>query len=276
MKSFAAPAAFVAVLLLTACERHPAETPPPTKAAPAASTPAPPAPERPLDFKQTDAAAEVGLTLAPEIGRYPALHAMLYDREAALLKAFVIRAEADRKTDDGRFPWRRYDSQREWVLAAATPRLISLRGMWFDYTGGAHPNHGSRGLLWDARTNTEIKPAALFRADADMKTLDKAICEAVAAAKSHREGAGPLDDLFGCPKWTDTALVLAPSTEPGKIGGLTVLIDPYVVGPYAEGDYELTIPLPAFKALLSPTYAELFAGTPRSPSGADGAPSLRM
>ncbi len=46
--------------------------------------------------------------------------------------------------------------------------------------------------------------------------------------------------------------MLAPSTTPGKVGGLTALIDPYVVGPYSEGDYEVTVPASAFQALLAP------------------------
>lgn len=277
MKSFVIPGAVALVLTLGACERHPTATP--EKAAPTAPSPptprAPSAPVRPLDFKQADPAAEVGLTLSPEISRYPALHAALYDREVAELKAFAARAEADRKQNDGQFPWRSYDGQREWTLAAATSRLVSLRGSWLDYTGGAHPNHGSRGLLWDLTGETEIKPSALFRAGADMRVLDKAICDAVAVAKSHRQGASPLDDVFSCPKWSDTEFALSPSTEPGKIGGLVVLIDPYVVGSYAEGDYEVTLPLPVFRALLAPTYAEFFSGLPQSPGSPDGSPAAR-
>lgn len=278
MKSFAIHAALALALTLGACERRPAEEPgraaSPSPKAPRPITPS--APVRPLTFKQSDPAADVGLILAAEIGQYPVLHAMLYDREVAQLKAFAARAEADRKQNDGTFPWRPYDGQREWTLAAATPSLVSLRGSWFDYTGGAHPNHGSTGLLWDVKAETEIKPSALFRPGADMKVLDKAICDAVAVAKSHREGASPLDSVFGCPKWSDTELALAPSTEAGKIGGLIVLIDPYVVGSYAEGDYEVTIPLSAFRALLAPAYGGIFGGSPKSPGNPDGSPTTRI
>ncbi|MBO9710256.1 MAG: DUF3298 domain-containing protein [Caulobacter sp.] len=276
MKTFAAAplAALALVSMLAACDRKPAEAP---KAPAAASPAAPPAaPARPLTFQQADPAAKVALSLPAEIGRYPVLHTTLYDREVAQLKDFAAKAEADRKAADGQFPWRQYESQRQWFAAATTPKLVGLRALWFDYTGGAHPNHGGASLLWDAAANTEIKPAALFRPDADMKALDKAICDAVAAAKSHREGAVPLNDMFACPKWSETVLVLAPSTQADKIGGLTVLIDPYVVGPYAEGDYELTIPLSAFQGLLAPAYADAFAGAPKSPGNPDGTLSVKM
>lgn len=282
MKSPAVVPAVTLALLFTlgACERRQAPTSPSASQAmtplqaPKAQTQA--GAVRPLTFKQADPAAEVSLTLSAEIGRYPALHILLYDRETAQLKAFATKAEADRKADDGQYPWRQYAGERQWAVAAATPRLISLRGMWLDYTGGAHPNHGSSALLWDTAANKEIKPADLFRADADMKVLDKAICEAVVAAKRHREGADPLDGVFGCVKWTETTLALAPSTEAGKFGGLMILIDPYVVGSYAEGDYELIVPLSAFQSLLAPTYVDVFAGSPKSPGAPNGSLSWGM
>lgn len=274
MTRFAA-AALTLLVALAACDRQPAPASQP-QAQPPPQTPAPAVPARPLVFKQANPAADVALTLAPEISRYPAPHTALYDRETAQLKDFAVKAEADRKANDGQFPWRQYESQREWVVAAATPRLLSLRGMWFEYTGGAHPNHGAATLLWDARQNGEIKPADLFRRDADMAVLDKAICDTVTLAKQHREGAVPLDNVFGCPKWSETTITLVSSNETGKIGGLAVLIGPYVVGPYAEGDYEVIIPLSAFRSLLAPTYADAFAGAPKSSGNPDGAPTIAM
>jgi hypothetical protein len=68
--------------------------------------------------------------------------------------------------------------------------------------------------------------------------------------------------MFSCPKWNQTVLVLAPSTMPGKIGGLTVLIDPYVVGPYSEGDYEVVVPASAFQACWPPPMPARSAARP--------------
>jgi hypothetical protein len=109
-----------------------------------------------------------------------------------------------------------------------------------------------------------------------MSVIDKAICDAVAQAKTHRGGAVPLSDMFACPKWNQTVLIPAPSTMPGKIGGLTALIDPYVVGPYSEGDYEVTIPVSAFQSLLAPGYAGAFGGAPKSLGNPDGTLSVTM
>jgi hypothetical protein len=266
------------VAALGACERKSAPPPkPPAEASLTAPTAAAPAPmARPLSFDQVDEAAKVALRLPAEIASRPALHALVYDRETAGLKTFAAKAQADRKASDGKFPWRPYARQSQWFLAADSAPLTGLRALWFEDTGGAHPNHGGSTLIWDSAAKREIQPKALFRPDADMAVLDKAICDAVAQAKTHRAGATPLNEMFSCPKWNQTVLVLAPSTMPDKIGGLTVLIDPYVVGPYSEGDYEVVVPASTFQGLLAPAYAGAFGGAPKSPGNPDGTLSVRM
>lgn len=270
-------AALGLVAALAACDRKPAPPPVETPAAPTAPIAAAPAPmARPLAFDQTDTAAKVALRLPAEIANYPALHTLLYDREVAGLRTFAAKAAADHKASTGQFPWRPYNRQGQWFLAADAAPLVSLRALWFEDTGGAHPNHGGASLLWDTAANREIQPKALFREGVDMTVLDKAICDAVAQAKTRREGATPLNDMFSCPKWSQTVLALAPSAIPGKIGGLTALIDPYVVGPYSEGDYEVTVPAAAFQGLLAPAYAGAFGGAPKSPGNPDGTLSVTM
>lgn len=260
------------IAVLAACERKPAA--PAKPARPPAVVPA--GPVRPLTFEADSPAAQVGLRLPAEITAYPALHAALYDREVASLKTFAAKAQEDHKAWDGSYPWRPYARQGQWFLSAAGDRLVGLRALWFEDTGGAHPNHGGASLLWDTVTSGELQPQALFRPDVDMTVLDTAICDAVRAAKRHRQSAAPLGEMFACPRWNETVLVLAASTAPGKIGGLTAIIDPYVVGPYAEGDYEVTVPQNAFQGLLAPAYAGAFAGAPRSPGNPDGTISVRM
>jgi len=266
------------LVALGACDRKaaPSAEAPAAPSAPVAAAPAPAPTARPLAFDQTDPAAKVALRLPAEVSNYPALHAMLYNREVAGLRTFAAKAAADRKASTGQFPWRPYNRQGQWFLAAVAAPLIGLRAQWFEDTGGAHPNHGGASLLWDTGADREIQTEALFRPDADMTVLDKAICDAVALAKTHRQGAVPLNDMFSCPRWNQTVLVLAPSAIPGKIGGLTALIDPYVVGPYSEGAYEVTVPLSAFQTLLAPTYADAFGGAPKSPGNPDGTPSVTM
>ena len=43
---------------------------------------------------------------------------------------------------------------------------------------------------------------------------------------------------------------------------LMFLYDPYAIGPYAEGEYEVLLPLSAFQGAINPAYAPDFTGSP--------------
>jgi hypothetical protein len=74
---------------------------------------------------------------------------------------------------------------------------------------------------------------------------------------------GPTDPKsWACPTWTDSHAVLVPSTQPYRIGGIMFLFDPYVIGAYAEGEYDVLIPLADFQQLVAPRWAADFAGAP--------------
>jgi hypothetical protein len=93
------------------------------------------------------------------------------------------------------------------------------------------------------------------------------LCDGISQARASK-GVPPTDDgaMWPCPKWRDSNFVLTPSNTPGKIGGLTFVFDPYAIGSYAEGPYEVTVPYLAIKGVLAPTYAGEFAGSPVQPA----------
>src|SRR5690606_28469299 len=145
-----------------------------------------------------------------------------------------------------------------------TGKLLSLRRQTYEYSGGAHPNAAYGSVLWDKALKRILEPAQLFRTGADLSTLDQALCEVVNAARRERSpGAAPLSldptGAFACPRAAQTPFVLAPSTTGGRAGGLVFLISPYIVGPWAEGGYEVVVPQSAFRGLVAPAYADEFA-----------------
>ena len=159
-----------------------------------------------------------------------------------------------------------YERRVVWSITAVTPHLISLRNAWFDDTGGAHPNHGSDVLLWDRVHNVMLLQGELFKSDVDTTVVDTLLCQATTRAKEAR--LGPTDPKrWSCPKFADGHAVMVPSTQPYRIGGMMFLFDPYTIGAYAEGDYEVLLPLTDFKSILAPAWAGDFAGSP--------APSVR-
>lgn len=256
--------ASAAMLTLAACNRD--REPGADGAAPAAPgaavTPAEAA--APLIFSEKTPFAKVELKLPDGIKAQPDLHAKVYAQEVAHLREFAEGAQAD-NTEAGA-PNVAYEQSVELSLVTETGKLLSLERTASEFTGGAHPNTVSTGVLWDKALKREIGWAEIFAKGGDFSGLDRALCAAVNAAKRERDpDAAPVTlggKMWACPRAAETPFVLAPGTTGGKAGGLTFLIGPYQVGPYAEGPYAVTVPLSAFQTLLAPAYAEEFAGAP--------------
>jgi hypothetical protein len=245
----------LAVAPLAACKRKP---------------PAPPAPPpTPLTFAQATPDATVRLAIAPAIAAWPALHQKLFNDGTAELKKDLETAKDDRGHIAGEgLPNPAYEHELTWSVAARTPRLVSLKGTWMSYTGGAHPNSGFRTLLWD--TNSASGPIdrseLLAPPGAGDATVQAALCDAIHQARIAK-GVGPDEDpsMWPCPKWRDSDFVLERSGVPGKFGGFTFVFDPYSIGSYAEGPYEVTVHYTVIKNVLAPTYANEFSGGPVHP-----------
>jgi hypothetical protein len=243
--------------------RDEAEGPAPAPAA-AAETPAEAA--APMGFENKTPWATVKLTLPVALKEQPDLHARLYAEEVRKLRQFAEGAQADR-TEAGSDPTMPpYEKTIDITLAGESGKLFSLKRTDFDWSGGAHPNTLSSGVLWDKATKRTIGAADLFRKGADLSVLDQALCSAINTAKRARVPDSAVITLGGkdlaCPHAFDTAFVLTPGTAPGKAGGLTFLIGPYQVGPYVEGAYEIAVPAAVFRSLLATAYADEFAGQP--------------
>jgi hypothetical protein len=207
--------------------------------------------------------ARTELTLPAWIDRYPELHAKLFSDGRQELMDFTKQAAGDRArlALKGVKQPSPYERRVVWSITAVTPGLVSLRDAWFDDTGGAHPDHGSEVLLWDRARNVMLLQSELFKPGADTARLDDLLCQATARAKQARVGPSA-PRSWTCPKWSDAKAVLVPSTQPYRIGGMMFLFDPYVIGAYAEGDYEVLIPLSDFQQALAPAWAKEFAGSP--------------
>jgi hypothetical protein len=225
--------------------------------------PAPAKPVAPLTFSQENPDVSVKLTLARDISRWPGLHREVFARGSAELRKFAAAAPGERaEAKTAEYDPPQYARELEWSLAAATPRLVSLRQTWYENTGGAHPNHGYDSYLWDVAANRSIGNAVLFKTGGDEAAVQKALCDGIDKVKTGR-GVEWDPESWPCPKWREARFVLTPSTVPGKIGGLTFLFDPYAIGSYAEGEYDVTVPQSVLAPLLAAAYAGEFAGAPK-------------
>lgn len=246
-----------ALLAVSACHKAPKDD--------QATLPAIPAAPVPLTIASSTPDAQVNLTLPEPIKLYPELHARLFNEGQATLTAFMDQAHKDRAQNsaDG-IEEPPYYHSIVWKIAAQTPRLVSVFSEEDDYQGGAHPNHTLQTLLWDKTTKTEVATKRLFRAGADFRTIDSYLCRQVEAERSKRAGE-PVSQTgsgFACPKFSESRLVLIPAAAGGKAGAIDALYAPYDVGPYAEGPYEIRVPLPLLAGVLAPEYADQFGGEP--------------
>ena len=252
----AAALALTLLALLAGCGREP------EKAA------RPPVDRTPVIFERASPDARVKLTLPPGVTAWPALHQRLLTEGKRELGDFLARATVDRQrilAENPQLPI--YERTVAWTITARTDRLVSLQQRWEEYAGGAHGANGAETLLWSKGGEAPVLQSALFRADADQQALDALLCDAVKATKARRMGAVAVDaGDWSCPTWSDSRAVLTNSTVRGKAGGLTFLFDPYVLGPYSEGAYEVTIPQALFRQALAQTWIGEFDGDPVAPT----------
>ena len=216
--------------------------------------------DSPLGFAVTNPDAQVTLSLPEPIKAYPELHERLYKDGETTLTAFLDQAKKDRaeQSADG-FPVPAYYQKIEWKISAQSPRLLSVYAEQNDFEGGAHPNTSFRALLWDKNKAALIPTAELFSPDADLKGIDDFVCHQIEAQRARRTGQ-PESASANCPKFSESRLILVPSTQPGKIGAVDALYAPFDVGPYAEGPYEVRVPQGQLKGLIAAQYADQFAG----------------
>ena len=191
-------------------------------------------------------------------GRIPALRTWLdteRDKSRAQLIEDATTGRAEAK--DSGFEYHAYASGRAWQMVTETPRFLSLSAQIYDYTGGAHPNHGYDSLLFDKQAGARLAPLALFASNAAFDAvIQKPFCALLDKERSKRRGEPVVGDgsMFNdCIKPSEQTVILGSSNGRAfdKVG---VLVGPYAAGSYAEGDYEFTLPVTA--ALLKAVKAE--------------------
>ena len=203
-------------------------------------------------------------TYPPAAARIAPLRAWLdADRKtlAARFLADVRTAKSEAKA--GGFPYGDWDFQKEWSVVTETPRFLSLSGSLYTFTGGAHGGTASLALVWDKAARRRVAPTALFAsAGAIQSALGAAFCDRLDMERVKRRGAPVArdsDPFNACPKVSEATLILG-STDRRAIDRVGLLVDQYVAGPYAEGMYEVTLPVtPALLGAVKPAYRAAFA-----------------
>lgn len=165
------------------------------------------------------------------------------------------------------YPFRPHDTVREWKVVTETPRLLSLSGTTYRFTGGAHGNTATEALLWDRAAARRVDPRALFVSPAAVqRAFGARWCAWLTRERARRLGEAPATDtMFRCPPLSDLKLLMG-SSDGRAIDRIGLVADQYVAGSYAEGVYEMTVPVtPAVLRAVKPAWRGVFARQARRP-----------
>jgi len=232
--------------------------------------------QRPDIAIKTDA-VDISVTLDAAIKANPALKADCLAEGQRYAGKQRKEAAGSKRSDPKYFPKDGYTFERQYLTASVVGnRYISILREDYANTHGAHPNTYVNTILWDDTTKKRISIRPFFKETTDGgPTLTAMKTAVIAALKTEKKARGIPDDESGMDWYKDMgsslltigAVTLAPSTEPGKSAGLTFHYEPYAVGPYAEGRFDVTVPWQELKPYLSPEGAAIFGGMPPKDGG---------
>ena len=197
-------------------------------------------------------------------GAYAGLSASLdHDRDEIRRDALKAATDDQKDAAGSDRPFNQHASTTEWKVVTQTAQYLSLSAKLYEFSGGAHGNTGFDSLVWDKTGDKRLDPAKMVDPAALQKAAGPAFCRAIDAQRAKKRGApveAKADDPFSaCPAVSDGTLILG-STDGKAFDRVGFLIGPYVAGPYAEGTYEVTLPVTAaIRAAVKPDYRDAFA-----------------
>lgn len=260
-------AASVALLALAGCKKE-APAPQPTAIPSAAPSPSAAAPLTPAgqarSVKEENERYEFEYAYPAAADAIPALKAKL-DADLAAQRAELVEearegAESAKGSDYSYHP---YSRTLDWKVVTDLPHWLSMSTIVATFTGGAHPNYVYDALLWDKVANRQRDVIELFTSKQALSgALRQAFCDALDRERTKKRGEpvtrGSGELFTDCLDPVDYTVILGSAGRHGfdRIG---ILIPPYEAGPYAEGGYEVTLPITAkVLAVVKPEFRTSF------------------
>lgn len=207
------------------------------------------------------AALDFAYRYPPAAARIPALRRWLEeDRAWFRTRTTKMARTTQRDARHDGIPYRQESAIREWEVVTETPRLLSLSGETYRFTGGAHGNTTLEALIWDKARNVRIDPRTMFDSPAALqRVLGDGWCDWLKRERRRRLGQDiGSDDIFPCPKIAALTPLLG-SSDRRAVDRIGLVAGQYVAGSYAEGMYEMTVPVtPALLAIVRPEWRAAF------------------
>lgn len=176
-------------------------------------------------------------------------------------QADAKQALADSKKDG--WVWRTYSYEERYGAQADTPRMLVLVSDGYQYTGGAHGMPIATAVIWDKQRSKRLATGQVIDLAALKRVAEDRFCEALDMERAERRGEPvPADrpDMFDECIDITRQLVVPVSTRGGALDTIRVMIGPYEAGPYAEGSYQIDLPVTGdLLAVVRPAYRTAFA-----------------
>jgi hypothetical protein len=233
-------------------------------ASPSAAPSAPATQASPRAVSEENSVYDFNYTYPAAAAAIPALRSFLEadvaKRRAALIKS-ARQGQKDAKQSE--IEYRPYHGATQWLVVADVPGWLSLSAAHESFEGGAHPNHWFDALLWDKVAGKQRAASDLFTSKAALsQAIRKPFCREIDRQRSEKRGepvkpgSGSMFD--NCIDPLGQVVILGSSNRQtfDRIG---ILVAPYEAGPYAEGDYEVTLPVTAeVMAVVKPEFRDSF------------------
>lgn len=207
-----------------------------------------PAPAR--EVKTANALYDFEYAYPAAVDGHPALRRRIeadLARRLARLKADARVGQAEARAN--KFEYHAYSWSQTWQVVTDLPGWLSLSTTYWSYSGGAHGNTWFGAMLYDKRAKTPRDPLTLFTSKAALsKAIRAPFCAALNRQRAEKRGAaikpGSTDMFDDCIDPVGQTVLLG-SQSRRAFDRIGILVAPYEAGPYAEGTYEVTVPVTA-------------------------------
>lgn len=254
-----------ALVALSACQQAEAPAAKPEATAVASASASPTTAPVARSLEEETKLYSLSYSYPVEAAAIPALAAVL-EAELKQHRGEVIKdaGEGQKDAKEAGYEFRPFARGVDWSLVTETPGWVSLLAEVYTYSGGAHPNHDFAAMLWDKAAGQRRAASDLF---VSPKALSKAIrndfCREIDKQRAEKRGepvkrgeSGVFDD---CIDPLESTLILGSSNR-RTFDRIGIMVAPYDAGPYAEGDYEVTLPVgPAVLAVVRPEFKAAFS-----------------
>ena len=159
-----------------------------------------------------------------------------------------------------------YDHSVAWLGGRHHPELWSLAFQIYSYTGGAHGNHWTDTYNYHPKTNSILTLEDLFNDPKAWEILDTAVLAGVISEKQKRWAEWNSDEPYDSTQdffmeeleFNAETLNSWVVTKKEGLNGILFFFAPYAVGPYAEGGYEVFVPIAVIQEFIKEEFKGIF------------------